>query len=240
MPPLRFRSWPHPHRIRAGDEVGVPVGQPGDELDGDVGLRGCPFERPRQRFLAQQLGVVRVLVEERAIGEPAFEEVAMDRERDRQIGAGAKGQMQIGMLGQRGRSRVDDDEPGSAPLRFAQIGDHVDAGGRRVDAPDDDQARFGVVLVGHRRHLSVERAVGSSRRGRAYGACEPRCAQASKERRVARILREQAVRSAVGIREDRFGSPSFRAPRACESRRAPALRPMRCARSAHLRPWVPS
>ena len=63
--------------------------------------------------------------------------------------------------------------------------------------------RLGIVLVGDRRHLAVERHVRRAGRRRAHRAREPRRAEAPPELRVEVVLRQQAVRSAVGVRQDR-------------------------------------
>ena len=71
--------------------------------------------------------------------------------------------------------------------------------------------RFGKILVGDRCHLAVEAQVRRARGGRAHRSREPRRAEPSKERGVARVLREKAVRPAIGVGKDRLTAPS----RAC-------------------------
>ena len=133
--------------------------------------------------------------------------MAVDRERNRHVGAGPRRQMEIGLARQRRRSRVDHDESRAGFLSLAHVGDDVDARRRRVDAPKNDEARVGIVLVGDRRHLSVE-CLRRDARGRcAYRAREPRCAEPVKEDCVERVLCQEAVRSAVGEREDRLATP---------------------------------
>ena len=76
--------------------------------------------------------------------------------------------------------------------------------------------RFGIVLVGDRRHLAVERHVGRAGRRGADRARQPRRAEAAPQLRVDVVLREQAVRAAVGVGQDRLGAaPS---PCACSNR----------------------
>ena len=65
------------------------------------------------------------------------------------------------------------------------------------------ELRVRVVLVGDRRHLAVERRVRRAGRRRADGAREARRAEAPPERRVEVVLREQAVRAAVRVGQDR-------------------------------------
>ena len=47
-------------------------------------------------------------------------------------------------------SRIDDDELRAAPLRLAHVGHEMDAGRRRIDAPQHDQRGVGIILVGDR------------------------------------------------------------------------------------------
>ena len=64
-----------------------------------------------------------------------------------------------------------------------------------------------IVGVGHTRHLAVERLVRRARRDCADSASEPRRAELSEQPRVGGVLRQQAVRPAVGERQDRLGAP---------------------------------
>ena len=69
---------------------------------------------------------------------PFLEEVAMDRQRDRQIGARTHGQVNVSLFCERRRPRVDDYQSGAAAFRLADIGQKMNAGSRRVGAPYDD------------------------------------------------------------------------------------------------------
>ena len=130
----------------------------------------------------------------------------MNRQRDDDVGAGFDRKMDIRCARQRGRARVDDDQLRAALLRFAHVRHEVNARRGRVDAPQDNQLRFRIVLVGHRRHLAVQRHVGRAGRGRADGARQARRAEAAPELRVEVVLREQAVRPAIRVGQDRLGS----------------------------------
>ena len=107
---------------------------------------------------------------------------------------------------QRGRARVDHDQLRAALLRLADVRHEVNARRRRVHAPEDDQLRLGVVLIRDRRHLAVERHVGGAGRRRADRAREARRAEAAPQLRVDVVLREQAVRPAVRVGQDRLGA----------------------------------
>ena len=131
----------------------------------------------------------------------------MHRERDRDVGARSGRDVEIGLTRERRRTRIDDDEPGALLLRLPDVRHEVNARGRRVDAPEDDEPRFRVVLVGDARHLSVHRLCRGARRRRAHRAPQTGRAEAPEQNRVQRVLREQAVRAAVGKRQDGFRTP---------------------------------
>ncbi len=187
----------------------VVLGEPAQRGFGDGrDLRGA-LECPRRRPLTQPVGTFCVLGEKRRVGKTALEEMAVDREGNRHIGAGPRRQMEIGLARQRRRSRVDHDESRAGFLSLAHVGNEVDARRRRVDAPQNDEARVGIVLVRDRGHLSVECLRRDARGRRAYRARKPRCAEPVKEDRVERVLCQEAVRSAVGEREDRLSTPAL-------------------------------
>ena len=141
---------------------------------------------------------------------PVREEEPVDRERDGDVGARLHGQVHVGRSCERRRPRIDHDERRAALLRFAHVRDQVDAGRRRVDAPEDDQRGFRVVLIRDRRHLAVERHVGGAGRRGADRARQTRRAEPAPQLRVDVVLRQQAVRSAVRIRQNRLAPPALR------------------------------
>jgi hypothetical protein len=150
---------------------------------------------------------------------------ADDRERHGEVGARPHGQVEVGLpreLVARG-STTTSRAPRS--LRLAGWRHEVDARRRGVGAPDDDEPRVDVVLVGDARHLAVQ-----PHRGGARSARRRRCAPGARRRgggrarRVGRVLRQQAVRAAVGVGEDRLAAVSAVARRdepAATQRRAP-------------------
>ena len=182
------------------------------------GFRGRAVERPLRRALAQPVRVARVRRQERLVGVAVLEQVAVNRQRHRQIGARLHRQVQVGLLGERRRPRIDDHERRAALLRLAQVRDDVNPGRRRIDAPQDDEARLGEVLIDHRRHLAVERLVGGPGGRRAHGAREARGAEAPEQRGVARVLRQQPVRPAVRVGQDGFAA-ELRPSRRADARR---------------------
>ena len=96
-----------------------------------------------------------------------------------------------------------------APRRWASrtIRNEVNARGVRIHAPEHDQPRVRIVLVGDRRHLAVEPQVRRASRRRAHRARKPRCAEPPPQRRVEIVLRQQTVRAAVGVGQDRLRAP---------------------------------
>ncbi len=177
--------------------------QRGDRFEGgsvDAGDLRRAFERPRLGALPQLVRTGGVLAQERLVGVAVRKQVAMDRERDGDVAAGPDREMNVGAARQRGRPRVDHDQLGAALLGLADERDDVDARCRRVDAPEDDQLRLGVILVGDRRHLAVERQIGGAGRRGADRARQPRGAEPPPQLRIDVVLREHAVRSAVRIR----------------------------------------
>ena len=133
--------------------------------------------------------------------------------------------MQVRLSRQRRRARIDDHEHRAAASRFLDERDEVDAGSRRVDAPQHDQPCVEVVLVRHPRHLAVERPVGCAR-GR--GADRSRKAGRA-ERRETTAHRSCPASKGRSIRHSRTGGCPR--PRWCRGWRSSAARSHRALRS---------
>ena len=137
LPPLRFRSSPQPQRTSAGD-----VARTARQAARSSAVRNVrPPPRRARRSTAARARAAR---RRRAC---ARRETPSRRSRSSnrcrwmasaigEIGAGPQREMQIRLLGQRRRPRVDDDQLRAALLRLAQERHHVDAGRGRVDAPE--------------------------------------------------------------------------------------------------------
>ena len=132
----------------------------------------------------------------------AIEEVLVQRQGDGDVRAGLELNVEVSLAGERRRARIDHDERRASLARFLDEGHEVDARGRRVHAPEDDEAGVHVVFVGDARHLSVETHVGGAGRCRAHRAREPRRAERPPQRGIVGVLREQAIRPAIAERQD--------------------------------------
>ena len=62
-----------------------------------------------------------------------------DGDRQRAVGAGTHGEMDVGLLGRAGAVGIDHDQPGAALLGAHGVGHDVDLGVDRIAAPDHDQ-----------------------------------------------------------------------------------------------------
>src|SRR5207249_1877330 len=79
----------------------------------------------------------------------------------------------------------------AALLRVPHVGDQMDARRGRVDAPENNQRGFRIILIRDRGHLAVQRLVGGARRCRTDRARELRRAEAPPQLRVEIVLRQQ-------------------------------------------------
>ena len=157
----------------------------------DAGHVRRPRHRPGLGAFAQLVGADRVFAQKRFVGMAVHKEVAMNRERDGDVGSRLHGEMDVGRPRELRRPRVDHDELRAARSRVVDVRHEVNPGRRGIDAPEDDEFRLRIILVGDGGHLPVERHVGRARRRRAHGAREPRRSEPAPQ------LRQQPVRSAV-------------------------------------------
>ena len=159
--------------MTAGDVVPYHSANVESSVGTDAGFRGRAVDRPRVGDAAELVDAVGVRVQEIEIGMAALEHLTRNRERDRQIGAGPDGEVQVGLAGERGPAGIDDDELGAVLLRLLDVRDDVDPRRRRIAAPDDDQPGVFVVGIGDARHLGVHRGRGGAGRRRAQRPREP-------------------------------------------------------------------
>ena len=139
----------------------------------------------------------------------AIEEILVQRKRHGNVRAGMQRDMKVSLPCQRRCARIDNDQHRAGLAGFFDERYEVDARRRRIDTPQHDQLRVHVVFVGNARHLPVEPDVGGARCRRADRPRQARRAEGAPQRRVVRVLREQAVRAAVIERQDRLAARSI-------------------------------
>ncbi len=92
-------------------------------------------------------------------------------EREGQVGAGARCQVQVGLLGRTGTARVDDDQPAAVLLQLRQVAQRGRHGFGQVGADQDDAAGAGD--VGQREGQPAVQTEGPLVRGGGRGHAEP-------------------------------------------------------------------
>ena len=231
-------GWPSSTRRRCGCA-------PGPSRSGSRPARSCrttrrrwrgrrrrgPLPRPRDRSsTARRPGAVRsrrsrVPREMPRSARPRSKRSRTSASATAQVRAGPHGQVQVGLARERRAARIDHDELRAQLLRALDVRDEVDAGRRRIAAPDDDEPRVFVVGVGDAGHLAVHRRRGRAGRRGAHGARQPRRTEAPEEPRVLELVGEQAVRSAVVEGQHGLGAERVARVRASALRSRRALRP---------------
>ena len=192
--------------MSAGELVAYSSAKRREQRRVDARRVGGALDGPRRRAFPQPIRAGRVFAEKRIVAVSVFEQMPMQRERDGHVRARLDREMDVRQPRQRRRPRIDDDERGAALLGLAHVGHEVNAGRRGVDAPQHDQRRARIVLVDDRRHLAVERLVGRAGRRGADRPRQPRRAEPPPQLRVEVVLRQQAVRAAVRVRQDRLAA----------------------------------
>ena len=212
LPPLRLRSWPQPQRITAGVVVGVELGEALEVAGRHARFGRGALEGPRRGARAQLVragararrGTPRSACPPRT--EPADHASATGRSVP-----GRGGEMEVGLLAP-AASCADRSRRGCAPRLCASLNvrHEVDAGGRRIRAPDDDQPRVGDSPGRPRPAILPYSAWRRAPVGAAHTVRASREAPSRRNRRgVGRVLREQPVRAAVGERQDRLAAEAL-------------------------------
>src|SRR5262249_20154345 len=81
------------------------------------------------------------------VGVALLEQDMHDADRQRAVGAGTHGEMDVGLLGRSGAVGIDHDQLGATLLGAHGVGHDVDLGVHRVAAPDHHQVRVLVDLA---------------------------------------------------------------------------------------------
>ena len=95
------------HRLPGPWSLGIEP----DGVGRHAGLRCGTVKRPGACAFTQTIGAAGVSGQKGFVGAPLLEEVPVNGEGNRQIGAGPDGQMDVGLLGEWRQAGIDDDEP---------------------------------------------------------------------------------------------------------------------------------
>ena len=133
-------------------------------------------------------------------------ELRRHREGEHDIGAGADLDEEIGLLGDAGALRVDDDQPGICPFaRRLNLPREMQVGHRDVVAPHHDEVRVAHLLGRHPGRGAVEARVGGAAHDPAeLPPREQRCSELVEEPAVHRTPGQLAVRAGVVQRQHRL------------------------------------
>ena len=130
LPPLRLRSSPLPTVIEAGEMVAYHSAKRATSATASPHVSAAPLDRPRPRQRHELLEATHPPLDERAIEGTAALEIGGHRPRQHHVGAGAQGQVQIGLLGDLGAARIDHHQLAAGAARLVESGvmcrfDHV-------------------------------------------------------------------------------------------------------------------
>ena len=156
---------PQRHRAAgAGEAVGGLLDEPGLDAADRGGARGRPLARDR----AGLLPAARVARDERLVDEPVAVDDVQQRAQQREVGARAHRQVQVGALGGRRAARVGADDERALGLTVADAAPEDRVAGGGVRAQQQEAVGERDVGVGRRRAVEAERAaVAGDRRGHA-------------------------------------------------------------------------
>ena len=188
----------------AGAAVGMGEGadiRGGDAGDGRGGLGGVM----RQDFLLEGLSSLHVLLEEGAVGEVVLHEHVEDGERKRAVGAGARAEEGVGVVGGLRAVGVDAVDLGASLASHLDVVAEVDVGREHADAPEDNHIAMLGFLRGGRQRRAHDVAIAAALGGRADGAVEARGAERVEEG-VAGAVADRAHRAGVGVGQDGLGA----------------------------------
>ena len=188
----------------AGIAVGVGEGadiRGGDAGDGCGGLGGVM----RQDLLLEFVSSLYVLLEEGAVGEVVLYEHVEDGERKRAVGAGARAEEGVGVVGGLRAVGVDAVDLGAIFAGHLDVVAEVDVGREHTDAPEDDHIAMLGFLRGGRQRRAHDVAIATALGRRADGAVKARGAELVEEG-VAGAVADCAHRAGVGVGQDGFGA----------------------------------
>ena len=188
----------------AGAAVGMGEGadiRGGDAGDGCGGLGSVM----RQDLLLEFVSSLYVLLEEGAVGESIAHEHVEDGEGKRTVGAGARAEEGVGVVGGLRAVGVDAVDLGASLASHLDVVAEVDVGREHADAPEDDHIAMLGFLRGGRQRRAHDVAIATALGRRADGAVEARGAERVEEG-VAGAVANRAHRAGVGVRQDGLGA----------------------------------
>ena len=178
-------------------------GEAADGRGGEAGERRRPLRRAgahaRGKPVEAQGVAGDVLAVEQALGDQHLHH----RERERAVGAGQRGEVEVALLRGVGAARVDAHQAGAAPLRLLQVAPAVQVGDHRVGPPDEDQAGLGGGLGVGAEHGAHGGPPAVRAGGGADRAFEQGRAEAVEEAPIQALALHQAHGAAVAVGQDR-------------------------------------
>ena len=164
-PPLRLRLMPSAILMRPGRRVGVQPGQVDDRRSATARSTAATRSGGKSASRSRSCGQPTVwAVQPGLVVQPLGDEDVGQAQRQGAVGAGQRGEVQVGAAGGRRAARVDDDDLAARPLGLAQERHEVRRGADRVVAPEDDELAVDHVGVGRAPALAERGLDGASRR----------------------------------------------------------------------------
>ena len=240
-PPLRLRSTPQPQRTTAGDAAAYAstsaamsrrrhVALGGGARRAAIRPPGAPARRSRRRAR-------RGTVDRPSRGATSSFSIA-SASTTSVPGRGAR--WSVGGARQRRAARIDHRDEGAGALRGAHVRHQMDAGGRRIDAPQQDGARAAVVLAAARRpwcrtwraprcRSAPRRSSSAARRHRAGGrsAHRPRLRRTRRWSRRSDTAGSPRRRRSAMMRRKRSAMSAMASSQVMRSKRPSPLAPTR-------------
>jgi hypothetical protein len=155
-----------------GADRRVEICESGDGRLREPGDGGDTIRRPGPGALAERLDTGGLPSQERLVDRATLEQRAGETEGEDQVGARTNRQVEVRHARQRCGARVDHDQRRAGLAGLLDVRHQVDARGRGIGAPHDDEPCVCVVLVGDAGHLAVHGLRGQARRRGAHRAGE--------------------------------------------------------------------
>lgn len=189
-----------------GAGIAVGMGEGADIRGGDAGDSCGGFGGVvRQDLLLEFVRSLHVLLEEGAVGEAVAHEHAEDGKRECTVGAGARAEEGVGVVGGPRAVGVDAVNLGAIPAGNLDVVTEVDVGREHADAPEDDHVAVLGFLRGGRQRCAHDIAVAAALGRCADGAVKTRGTECVEES-MAGAVANRAHRAGIGIGQDGLGA----------------------------------